>query len=135
MEPTAGQSQSVPYRPGMPDRRKRKPDMWAVIFRWVTLLVYPLLIVFFFIFFGVASADHNQELAAKIGGDAVRASSASNLQLYTILPLLAAGMLIGAVGLVLSRLRARRRSDYNYKTQLILVILSVGGLVAFFLLR
>ena len=44
-------------------------------------------------------------------------------------------MLIGAVGLALSRLRARRRSDYNYKTQLILVILSVGGLVAFFLLR
>ena len=83
----------------------------------------------------MASADHNQELAAKIGGEAVQASSASSLQLYTILPLLVAGMLIGAVGLALSRLRARRRSDYNYKTQLILVILSVGGLVAFFLLR
>ena len=135
MEQPAGQSQPVPYRPGMPDRRKRKPDVWALVFRWVTLLVYPLLVVFFFIFFGVASADHNQELAVKIGGDAVKASSASTLQLYTILPLLAAGALIGAAGLVLHRLRARRRSDYNYKTQLILVILSVVGLVAFFLLR
>ena len=135
MEQPAGQSQQVPYRPGMPDRRKRKPDVWALVFRWVTLLVYPLLVVFFFIFFGVASADHNHELAVQIGGEAVQASSGSSLQLYTILPLLVAGTLIGAVGLVLHRLRARRRSDYNYKTQLILVILSVGGLVAFFLLR
>lgn len=135
MEQPAGQSQPVPYRPGMPDRRKRKPDVWALIFRWVTLLVYPLLVVFFFIFFGVASADHNQELAARIGVEEIPASSASNMQLYTILPLLIAGTLIGAAGLVLNRLRARRRSDYNYKTQLILVILSVGGLIVFFLLR
>ena len=135
MEQPAGQSQQVPYRPGMPDRRKRKPDVWALVFRWVTLLVYPLLVVFFFIFFGVASADHNQELAAQIGGEAVQASAAADLHLYTLLPLLVAGTLIGAIGLVLHRLRARRRSDYNYKTQLILVILSVVGLVAFFLLR
>lgn len=135
MEPSAVQPQQVPYRPGMPDRRKRKPDLWALVFRWVTLLVYPLLIVFFFIFFGVASADHNQELAVKIGGGAVQPSSASNMRLYTLLPLLVAGALIGATGLVLSRLRARRRSDYNYQTQLILVILSVGGLIVFFLLR
>ena len=83
----------------------------------------------------MASADHNQELAAQIGGEAVQASAAADLHLYTLLPLLVAGTLIGAIGLVLHRLRARRRSDYNYKTQLILVILSVGGLVAFFLLR
>ena len=135
MEPSAVQPQQVPYRPGMPDRRKRKPDLWALVFRWVTLLVYPLLIVFFFIFFGVASADHNKELALKIGGEAAQASRSTDLQLYTLLPLLVAGLLLGASGLVLSRLRARRRSDYNYQTQLILVILSVGGLVVFFLLR
>ena len=135
MEQPAGQSQQVPYRPGMPDRRKRKPDVWALIFRWVTLLVYPLLVVFFFIFFGVASADHNHELAAQIGGETVQANSGSSLQLYTILPLLVAGMLIGAIGLVLHRLRARRRSDYNFRTQWSLVIVSVIGLVAFFLLR
>ena len=135
MDANATPVQQTPYKPGMPDRRQRKPDMWARVFRWLTLLIYPLLIVFFFIFFGVASADHNQELAVKIGGEAVQANSASSLQLYTILPLLVAGTLIGAVGLVLHRLRARRRSDYNYKTQLILVILSVIGLVAFFLLR
>ena len=135
MDANATPVQQTPYKPGMPDRRQRKPDMWARVFRWLTLLIYPLLIVFFFIFFGVASADHNHELAAQIGGETVQAYSGSSLQLYTILPLLVAGMLIGAIGLVLHRLRARRRSDYNYKTQLILVILSVVGLVAFFLLR
>lgn len=135
MEPTTGQPQQGPYRPGMPDRRKRKPDAWARIFRWLTLLVYPLLIVFFFIFFGVASADHSQELATRMGVEDIPASSARHLHLYTLLPLLLAGLLIGAVGLLLGRLRARRRSDYNYRTQLILVIVSVVGLVAFFLLR
>ena len=135
MEPSAGQSQpqQVPYRPGMPDRRQRKPDAWALVFRWVTLLVYPLLVVFFFIFFGVASADHNQEMAIKIGAE--EAQKGPGMDLYTVLPLLVAGLAIGAIGLVLSRKRARRRSDYNFKTQLILVILSVGGLVVFFLLR
>ncbi|MGD9781024.1 MAG: hypothetical protein AB7V14_02595 [Kiritimatiellia bacterium] len=136
MDPSVGQTQpqQVPYRPGMPDRRQRKPDVWAQVFRWVTLLVYPLLVVFFFIFFGVASADHNQELAVKIGGEAVQRGG-SNVDLYTVLPLLGAGALIGVVGIVLGRKRARRRSDYNYKTQLMLVILSVVGLVLFFLLR
>ena len=52
-----------------------------------------------------------------------------------MLPLLLAGVLIGVVGLVLSRKRARRRFDYNYQTQLLLVILSVGGLAVFFFLR
>ncbi len=134
MEPTTGQPQQ-PYRPGMPDRRQRKPDAWALVFRWLTLLVYPLLIIFFFIFFGVASADHSQELATRMGVEDIPASTASHLHLYTLLPLLMAGLLIGAIGLLLGRLRARRRSDYNYRTQLILVIVSVGGLVAFFLLR
>lgn len=131
--PAAGQSPQVPYRPGMPDRRQRKPDVWARVFRWVTLLVYPLLVVFFFLFFGLASADHNKEMALKIGAQGT--STGPSMDLYTVLPLLIAGLAIGAAGLVLSRLRARRRSDYNFKTQLILVILSVGGLVVFFLLR
>lgn len=136
MEQAAANENRVPYKPGMPDRRKRKPDLWARVFRWVTLLVYPLLIVFFFIFFGVASADHNKELADKIGGmEGSPPRSGDDMQLYTVLPLLAIGALIGAIGLVLSRLRARRRSDYNFQTQLILVIVSVGGLVVFFLLR
>mgnify|MGYP003591127724 CR=1 FL=1 len=134
MEQPAGQPQQVPYRPGMPDRRNRKPDAWARIFRWVTLLVYPLLVVFFFIFFGEASKDYNQTQAMKVGAPAP-AVHGGNVDLYTVLPLLSAGALIGVIGIVLSRKRARRRSDYNYKTQLILVILSVVGLVAFFLLR
>ena len=131
--PAAGQAPQVPYRPGMPDRRQRKPDVWARVFRWVTLLVYPLLVVFFFLFFGLASADHNKEMALKIGAQETQAGP--SMDLYTVLPLLVAGLAIGAVGLVLSRKRARRRSDYNFKTQLILVMLSVGGVVIFFLVR
>lgn len=123
----------------MPDRRQRKPDIWARVFRWVTLLVYPLLVVFLFIFFGEASADHSKELAMKIGGDqlapAVEMAGSGQGKLYAVLPLLLVGALVGAIGLVLGRKRARRRSDYNYQTQLILVILSVAGLVLFFLLR
>ena len=134
MDANATPVQQTPYKPGMPDRRQRKPDVWARVFRWLTLLIYPLLIVFFFIFFGVASADHNQVVAAQMGATSPQ-GGASHMDLYTVLPLLLAGLLIGAIGMALSRVRARRRSDYNFRTQWSLVIVSVIGLVAFFLLR
>ena len=41
----------------------------------------------------------------------------------------------GIGGMALSKFRARRRSDYNYQTQLLLIILSVGGLLVFFALQ
>ena len=47
MEPVVGQSQPTPYKPGMPDRRHRKPDVWARVFRYLTVLVYPLMIIYF----------------------------------------------------------------------------------------
>ena len=119
----------------MPDRRHRKPDAWALVFRGLTLLVYPLLIVFLFIFFGVASQDHSQSLAAQMGWQTPGSNARNPVDLYTFLPILTAGALIGAVGLFLSRKRARRRFDYNYQTQLALVVLSVGGLIVFFILR
>ncbi len=136
MEPTVGQAQQAPYRPGMPDRRQRKPDIWARIFRYLTLLVYPLLIVFLFIFFGEASTDYTQNVSKEMFGVAAPSPvGGGHMDLYTLLPLLVAGVLIGVIGLVLSRKRARRRTDYNYQTQWMLVILSVGGLVIYFLLR
>ena len=136
METTTTVSQvQAPYRPGMPDRRHHKPDLWAVMFRVITLLVYPLLIVFLFIFFGVASADHSRGIAVQMGVPAPATIPNSHVDLYTLLPLLLAGILVGATGLVLSRKRARRRFDYNYQTQLLLVILSVGGLAIFFVLH
>jgi len=134
METSNAQNQQVPYRPGMPDRRQRKPDVWARVFRWLTLLIYPLLIVFFFIFFGVASADHSQVVAAQMGAQSPQ-GGASHTDIYTVLPLLLAGLLIGAIGMALSHVRARRRSDYNFRTQWGLIFVSVIGLVAFFLLR
>lgn len=136
METTTTVSQvQAPYRPGMPDRRHHKPDLWAVMFRVITLLVYPLLIVFLFIFFGVASADHSRGIAVQMGVPAPATIPNSHVDLYTLLPLLLAGILVGATGLVLSRKRARRRFDYNYQTQLLLVILSVGGLAIFFVVH
>lgn len=136
METTTTVSQvQAPYRPGMPDRRHHKPDLWAVMFRVITLLVYPLLIVFLFIFFGVASADHSRGIAVQMGVPAPATIPNGHVGLYTLLPLLLAGILVGATGLVLSRKRARRRFDYNYQTQLLLVILSVGGLAIFFVLH
>ena len=63
------------------------------------------------------------------------AAPVSHADLFTVLPLLLAGLLIGAAGLVLSRKRARRRWDYNCQTQLALVLLSAGGLAVFFILR
>lgn len=136
METTTTVSQvQAPYRPGMPDRRHHKPDLWAVMFRVITLLVYPLLIVFLFIFFGVASADHSRGIAVQMGVPAPATIPNSHVDLYTLLPLLLAGILVGATGFVLSCKRARRRFDYNYQTQLLLVILSVGGLAIFFVVH
>ena len=136
MEQTeVGQTQQTPYRPGMPDRRQRKPDIWARIFRYVILLVYPVLVVFLFIFLGVASADRERNLSQQMFGQDSLAQVSSQTDLYTLLPLLTAGLLIGVVGLILSHKRGRRRTDYHFQSQLILVILSVGGLVVFFLLR
>lgn len=135
MEPTVKTESPAPYGAGIPDRRQRKPDLWARVFRYLTVLVYPLLILYFIIFFGFASADRDQTLAARLGSEAIPETSRSQADLYTFLPVLLLGVLVGGVGLVLNRQRARRRSDYNYRTQLVLTILSVAGLAAFFALR
>ena len=133
MDAPAGQAQQVPYRPGMPDRRKRKPDAWAVAFRWLSLLVYPVLIVCVFTFVAVADLQQRSAMAQQMGQEP--AAQSAGIGLKTLLPLLLAGLAIGIGGMVLSKFRARRRSDYNYQTQLLLIILSVGGLLVFFALR
>ena len=133
MDAPAGQAQQVPYRPGMPDRRKRKPDAWAVAFRWLSLLVYPVLIVCVFTFVAVADLQQRSAMAQQMGQEP--AAQSAGIGLKTLLPLLLAGLAIGIGGMVLSKFRARRRSDYNYQTQLLLVVLSVGGLLVFFALQ
>ena len=133
MDAPAGQAQQVPYRPGMPDRRKRKPDAWAVAFRWLSLLVYPVLIVCVFTFVAVADLQQRSAMAQQMGQEP--AAQSAGIGLKTLLPLLLAGLAIGIGGMVLSKFRARRRSDYNYQTQLLLVVLSVGGVLVFFALQ
>ena len=133
MDAPAGQAQQVPYRPGMPDRRTRKPDAWAVAFRWLSLLVYPVLIVCVFTFVAVADLQQRSAMAQQMGQEP--AAQSAGIGLKTLLPLLLAGLAIGIGGMVLSKFRARRRSDYNYQTQLLLIILSVGGLLVFFALQ
>ena len=133
MDPSAEQAPQVPYRPGMPDRRKRKPDAWAVAFRWLSLLVYPVLIVCVFIFVAMADVQQRSAMAQQIGLDP--AAQSAGIGLKTLLPLLLVGLAIGIGGMALSKFRARRRSDYNYQTQLLLIILSVGGLLVFFALQ
>ncbi len=133
MDTSAEQAPQVPYRPGMPDRRKRKPDAWAVAFRWLSLLVYPVLIVCVFIFVAMADVQQRSAMAQQIGLDP--AAQSAGIGLKSLLPLLLVGLVIGVGGMALSKFRARRRSDYNYQTQLLLIILSVGGLLVFFALR
>ena len=133
MDQASGSGNQVPYRPGMPDRRQRKPDVWARVFRYLTVLLYPVLIAFVLIFVAVASVDQREAMAKQIGKSAE--ASASSITLDAFLPILVAGVVIGTIGLVLSRKRARRRSDYNYRTQLILIILSVIGLLGYFFVR
>lgn len=128
--PVAEQAPQVPYRPGMPDRRKRKPDAWALVFRWVSLLVYPVLIVCVFIFVGMADMQKRSAMVQQIERES--ATQSAGIGLKTLLPLLLVGLAIGVGGMALSKFRARRRSDYNYQTQLLLIILSVGGLLALF---
>ncbi len=136
MNPVAVSAPSAPHRSGMTDRRQRKPDLWARVFRYLTVLVYPLLVLYFLIFFGFASKDRDQVLVQKLGIEAAAESRGDrSSDLFQVLPVLVAGGLIGGVGLVLNRKRARRRSDYNYHTQLGLTVMSVIGLVIFFLLR
>ena len=133
MDSSVGQSQPAPFKPGMPDRRQRKPDVWSRVFRYLTVLVYPLMIVYFLVF--AALGDRIQR--GKIDGTAEQAPAevVRGNGGYAILAIMVAGVAIGAIGLFLSFKRARRRSDYNYQTQLLLVILSVGGLAIFFVLH
>ncbi|NCA81978.1 MAG: hypothetical protein EOM72_04460 [Opitutae bacterium] len=133
MEPAVGQSQPAAYKPGMPDRRRRKPDAWARVFRYLTVLVYPLLIIYFLVIVSLGDSLQRSKVTQNI--DAVSTEAVRSGGGHAILPIMVAGVAVGAIGLILSFKRARRRSDYNYQTQLFLTLLSAGGLVVYFLFR
>ena len=121
------------YTPGM-DRRQRKPDVWARVLRYLALLIYPVLIINLFIFAAIASEEQKAGMAQQKGWIAAQDVS-SWVSLNAFLPIMLAGALIGIVGLFLSRKRARRRYDYKFQNQLILIVLSVVGLVAYLSIR
>lgn len=121
------------YRPGMPDRRKRTPDAWASAFRWISALIYPLLVICVFVFVAMTDSQKRAALAQQMGQ--APAEWGAGIGLKTLLPLLLVGLAIGIGGMVLSKFRARRRSDYNHRTQLLLIVMSVIGLLAFFALQ
>lgn len=133
MEQAAGSGAPMTRKPETMDRRKRKPDGWARLFRYLTLVIYPVLILYVLIFVMVASEDQRAAMAKQFGQTVAERAGSAGLQAF--LPIMVTGVVIGALGLLLSRKRARRRSDYNYLTQLVLIILSVGGLLIYFFVR
>lgn len=132
MNEAVGNGKPAAYTPGT-DRRQRKPDIWSRVLRYVALFVYPILILNLFIFAAIASEEQKAGMAQQKGWIAAQDVS-SWVSLNAFLPIMVAGALIGIAGLILSRKRARRRYDYKFQNQLILVMLSVGGLFVYFFL-
>ncbi len=114
------------YTPGV-ERRKRKPDVWSRVLRYLALLVYPVVILNLFIFMSVSGEQQKALMMGKIGPSAAEQVS-TWVKIYAFLPIMAGGLVIGVTGLFLSRKRTRRRYDYKFQNQLILVVLSVVGL-------
>ena len=132
MDQAGGIGQPAQNKPFV-DRRQTKPDVWARIFRYLTVLVYPLLILYVLIIVELGDTFEQSSVAKQIHLSSP--ATTRQIGLNALLPIMIAGVVIGAIGLVLSFKRARRRSDYNYQTQMFLTIVSAGGLVIYFLLR
>ena len=134
------------------ERRQRKPDAWRRTLNYLTYIVYPLLLINVFVFMGLAgesqksAATMRMELAAGGGEpsaqipqkspatDATAPERVSGwVHLHAFLPLMIVGVGIGGAGIVLDRKRARRRSDSSLMTPLGLIVLSVVGMLIFFL--
>ena len=125
-EPVAAAKTNAVYTPGM-DRRKRKPDVWSRVLRYLALLVYPIVIFNLFVFMTVAGEQQKATMMGKMGLTATERVS-SWVQVYAFTPIMVGGLLIGLTGLFLSRKRTRRRYDYKFQNQLLLVVMSAIGL-------
>jgi hypothetical protein len=135
----------VERRSGRPpdgvDRRQRKQDPWRKVLNWLAYVVYPLLIINVFIFMAVAGEDQKGAVAAKMEqtaeqmGHTVTQGVSSWVHLNAFLPIMILGVGIGAIGIVLDRKRARRRSDYSLMTPMVLTVLSVVGMLIYFFAR
>ena len=147
MSEPATENRSGPY-PGGSNRRQRRPDPWRRALNYTAYVVYPLLIVNFFLFMAVASEDQKSTMAGRMARSASLEGTAEAqpeetatqrvsgwVQLYAFLPIMIVGVGIGAAGIVLDRKRARRRSDSSLMTPLVLIMMSVLGMFIYFLVR
>lgn len=140
--------------PGGVDRRQRKPDPWRKVLNWLAYVVYPLLLINVFIFMGIASEDQKASMASKMEQSAQQledmpvqipqthateetpAQAVSGwVHLYAFMPIMVLGVVIGGAGIVLDRKRSRRRTDYSLMTPLVLVVVSVLGMLIYFIVR
>ena len=136
------------------ERRRRRQDSWRIVLNYLAYLVYPLLLINVLIFVGVASEDQKASAATKIGqaagfdpavapeeagigGESPSAAQSVSgwVQVYAFMPIMLAGIVMGVAGIVIDRKRARRRSDSSLMTPLVLTILSVVGLLIYFIAR
>ena len=117
------------------DRRRVKEVVWARALRYAAMATYPLLIINLFVFLAVSSRDRSAVVAAEFPGQPPPQLTSSEVYLHAYLPIMAAGMLIGIVGILLNRIRTRRRRDRKYISQLLCILMSVIGVVLFFGLR
>jgi hypothetical protein len=116
------------------ERRHRKPDVWSRVLRYTALLVYPLLAINLFTFMGVASEDQKVTAVQEMGETSVQQIS-SWVHFNAFLPVMLIGIVIAVMGLILDQRRSRRRTDYSRKNQMWLLVVSLAGLIVYFLIR
>ncbi len=133
MNEAIGNGTPTAFTPGM-DRRQRKPDIWSRVLRYVALLVYPILIINLLVLFAIANEEQKVAMAGQKGWIAAQNVS-TWISLNAFIPIMVAGALISLAGLYLSRKRARRRYDYKFQNQLIVIVLSVAGLLIYLFIR
>lgn len=152
MEPSNGLNNVAAERPPE-NRRHRKEDGWARALRYLVNATYVLLLINLLIFVGIASAQYSQQNKAQIASAAEQgqdASAASIVQnplpaeqappdpaarsdyFKVYFPVLGVGLAVGVAGMLIHRKRTRRRSDRNYRGQLLCIVLSVVGLLLYF---
>ena len=116
------------------ERRNQKPDVWSRVLRYTAFLVYPLLAINLFTFMGVAAEDQKLTAVQEMGETSIQKIS-SWVHFNAFLPIMLIGIVIAVVGLILDQRRSRRRTDYSRKSQMWLLVVSLAGLIVYFLIR
>ena len=123
----------IPYYPEE-ERRHTREDGWARALRYLVVATYVLMIINVFVFIGVAGEDYNRTVAEKVTVSTAAPSAGHTAYLHAYVPIMVAGLFVGAVGALIHRKRTRRRRDRHYGGQLLCVFVSVVGLALFFIL-